>query len=236
MSVLVFDFASAASLDDPNLIRNAFALRKEQFHQRDNYETPEWQGMEFDQYDCLAATYFVRRGENGTILGFARLVPTRFHNYDHSMLKDNWSELINAEIPSGENIYEGSRFVISPHLSANPELRTRVIDELVLGIMEYCLAAKVKHVIGVMYPKVWQNVFVNRGWDVKMLCDAVSVGGENEGKTHVITAGIKEVSFEMLKRIRERTGIHEPVLEVAPNMILGSQQWSSYEERKVAKG
>jgi hypothetical protein len=56
---------------------------------------------------------------------------------------------------------KASRICVSKHLSR--EERTRVKNELVLSFLEFGLLNDIREMVGIMPPKLWQNVFVNAG-------------------------------------------------------------------------
>lgn len=189
-------------LFDGNPIYEQHKLRYESIIKRQGWDVPTVDGMEYDSYDNPAAYYLVRRNRDNEAVGVSRLYPT-----DRSyMLQDAFSHLVTKiEMPREEAVWEGSRFCVARHLS--PDERQRIIQEIVVGYLEFGLARGIRSIVGVMYPVYWRNIFIRSGWDVEWMGD---VHKSDEG--HKIIAGELKISAEVLARVRKTTGIYEDVL------------------------
>jgi len=184
----------------PQLLR----LRYKQFKERQAYDVPVFEDMEYDQYDTPATTYLVRLDDDGQLVGTSRLVPTT----NPYMLKDLWPDMVDGDLPCSPAVWEGTRICIDKGLA--PELRDRVKWEIVLGYLEFGLANGIERYIGVMQNLIWSRVFMQSGWGAEFL-------GAERMIDHIRTrAGQVLVSEEALARVRARTGIAEPVLATAP--------------------
>lgn len=183
-----------------------FYLRYDLLVDGQYWDLSRYQGMEYDQYDTPATTYLVSLDKNGRVCGSVRAVPTD-RPY---MIKDIWPELIaNRPMPQSLSVWEASRFCVSKHLSR--EERTRVKNELVLSFLEFGLLNDIREMVGIMPPKLWQSVFVNAGWGIDIL------GPEKDlGKDGIIVAGGMPISLSILETVREKTGIGQSVLRLAP--------------------
>jgi acyl homoserine lactone synthase len=92
-------------------------------------------------------------------------------------------------------------------------MRKRIVQEIVAGYLEFGLNQGITHIVGVMYPAYWRNIFVSNGWDVEWLGD---VSKSDEG--HKIVAGSLTVSEAILQKVRAKTGIYENVLSYGEEM------------------
>ena len=215
MSVNVFSFASAPSSGDPEIVSRFFKFREKVFNQAQNYQMPSFEGMEHDELDTIGATYFARYGTHGAILGVSRLTPTKYQNYEQSMIANAIGKTVDGKVPHGERILEWSRLGVAPELSANPELRRTVVDEIVLSVLEVALAREAESMIAIMPPGFWNSVFVKRGWAVEPLGTGHQVYGPDPSRDFV-TACQMPVSREILQNVRRVTGIAGPVTDYVP--------------------
>jgi acyl homoserine lactone synthase len=194
---------STNHLFEGNPIYEMHRLRYQSIIKRQNWDVPVIKDMEYDAYDNPAAYYLIKRDEFGQAIGCSRLYPTD-RPY---MLKDAFAYLVSKiDMPQSSDVWEGSRFCVAQHLL--PEQRKVIIQEMVVGYLEFAQRYNIKSIIGVMYPIYWNNIFIKVGWNVEWLGD---IHKSSEG--HKIIAGDLKVSNETLKIIREKTGIHYSVLD-----------------------
>ncbi|MAS36094.1 MAG: autoinducer synthase [Anaerolineaceae bacterium] len=186
-----------------DILPSVHRLRHRAFIGRMSYDVPEWQDMEYDQYDNLSTVYLVWRDEHGVARGVTRLAPTD-RPY---MIRDLWPDCVHPEftLPSSPDIWEASRMCVDHHLPA--ELRRRIISELVCAYQEYCLEHRIRYMIGVMPPKIWQHTFGRSGWEIEYIGPETWLNGEE-----LIVIGKMNVSPDILKKIRLATGLRESVL------------------------
>lgn len=184
-----------------NPLADQHRLRYRSLIERQSWGVPSFNGMEYDQYDNPATVYFVWR-LNGVVRGVARLYPTT-RPY---MLKEVFRNLKTYEpLPSSPQVWEGSRFCIDKSLTSAQ--RKRVIQELVLAYLEYCISHKIDSVIGIMVPAYWKNIFIKNDCPVSWL------GGVAKAKDKKnIRPGKIIVDNDVLKNVREKTGIYEDII------------------------
>ena len=191
-----------------NPICEQHRLRYECIVQRQSWNVPTIRNMEYDQYDNPAAHYFVWRDSMGKARGSSRLYPTD-RPY---MLQEVFPHLVTKiPLPKSAQIWEGSRFCVDARLP--PEMRRRIIQELIIGYLEFALDNGVTHIVGVMCPAYCRNIFVRNGWDVQYLGEACR---SEEG--HKIIAGSLAISKTVLRNVRETTGIYKSVLNYGEDM------------------
>lgn len=186
-----------------NPICDQHRLRFSSIIERQGWQVPSVRSMEYDTYDNPAAYYLVKRDPSGRALASSRLYPTD-RPY---MLQEVFPHLVTkTEMPSDPTVWEGSRFCVDAALE--PEQRKRIIQEIVIGYLEFALSQDIQSIIGVMYPVYWKNIFIKSGWDVAWLGE---VQKSEEG--YKIIAGDLKVSQEVLQNVRNVTGIHHSVLD-----------------------
>ena len=194
-----FDYATAHLFGDA--LASQFRLRHRVFIDRTNYQVPTWREMEYDQYDTPAATYLVWRDDDGIARGVARLSPTD-RPY---MLNDVWPEMVSTiPLPSSPAIWEGTRFGVDKDLP--PEMRKRIVAELVAGYMEFSLQAGVRGIIGVMPTLILRAVFSSNGWPVQCLGEPQVLGGDK------CVAAMLNITPEIAARVRAKTGFGPEIL------------------------
>ena len=144
-----------------NPLASMFELRYRAVIERQEWDVPNWQNMEYDEFDNPSTTYFVWRDEHDVVRGCARLCPTD-RPY---MLKKAFSHLVTdgTLLENDMTIWEGSRLCVDKDLPA--PLRKRIIFELSVAYMEYATANGIRKIIGVMLPVYWRSVYIASGWD-----------------------------------------------------------------------
>ena len=123
------------------LFANMFRARHRTFIGRNNWELPEADGMEFDQYDTPASRW-VAVHEFGQVLAGVRLTPTTarcgIYSYmirdaQRGLLDSLPQDLLNEEAPVAPHIWESSRVFVSDAVPSKLRLRVQIalIDEMV---------------------------------------------------------------------------------------------------------
>lgn len=198
------DFVNLSNLHrfNNNPILAQHKLRYESITQRQGWDVPNYDGLEFDTYDNPATKYLVYRDNHGVALGSSRLYPTTLPY----MLETTFSHFVtDIPMPKSEVVWEGSRFCVSKNLPAAE--RKKIINYIVLGYLEAGLQAGVEAIVGLMYPAYWRGIFSQAGWPVEFIGDAMKL---DDG--HVARAALLPVKNEILIKVRETTGISETVL------------------------
>ncbi len=186
-----------------NPIASMFQLRFRAVIERQEWDVPTWQNMEYDEFDNPATTYFVWRDQDDAVRGCARLYPTD-RPY---MLKKAFSFLVTDGTPPENDmtVWEGSRLCVDKELPA--PLRKRIIHELSVAYMEYAMSNGIRKIIGVMLPVYWRSVYIASGWDPFWYGNVTELPtGER------VRAGGLPVSEEIMQKVRRTTGIAETVL------------------------
>ena len=128
------------------------------------------------------------------------------------MLQEIFPQLVSKiSMPKSYRVWEGSRFCVDSSLQ--PEMRKRIMQEIIVGYLEFGLDQGVSNFVGVMYPAYWRNIFISNGWDVEFLGEPYR---SDEG--HKIIAGSGTVSRAVPKKVRDKTGIRQTVLNYGEEM------------------
>lgn len=187
-----------------DVLPSIYRLRYRGFKQRQNYDVPEYRGMEYDAYDTPATTYLAWRDDNQIVRGCARLFPTS-RPY---MIEDLWPDLINSiDKPKCESVWEASRLCIDKDLPT--VVRRRIQGEILCALQEFGAQNGIEWMIGVMTPLIWRAVFINSGWPIDFL------GSKYLGEKEQISAGRMNISKSILSDLRKTFDIKESVLERA---------------------
>lgn len=150
-----------------DVLDKMFQLRYRVFKERLDWEVQTRNGRERDAFDDLGPIYIINIADDGRVVATWRLLPTT----GPYMLKDIFPALMDGEdCPVDPDIWECSRFAVDPgDYRDNAVSINRYTSELVIGILEYCQAARIKDVVAVydiriarMFPRIgagpsWQK-------------------------------------------------------------------------------
>jgi acyl homoserine lactone synthase len=144
------------------LFVNLLKARRKSFIVRHNWDLPEAEGMEFDQYDTPASRWIaVHEGEQ--VLAGIRLTPTTarvgmytymIRDAQRGMLEGIPSDLLYFEAPVDPKIWESSRVFVSPEVPAN--LRTKVHTDLMCEMIRVAQELGATKILGLV-PAVWSR-------------------------------------------------------------------------------
>jgi acyl homoserine lactone synthase len=180
-----------------------FRLRYQVFIEREGYDVPSYNRMEFDQFDNPAAHYLLRRDELGRPDGVARLIPTT----ERYMVKELWPDLVEGrELPSSPDVWELTRVGVRPGLDT--AARREVHRDLLSGFFEFGLAVGIRAYILVTHMRIIREHFANRGHSIEVLG-----GPKRLGRVPVCAARL-DVSHESLARLRRDYGVTQPALRL----------------------
>ncbi len=161
------------------LLVSFMRARKETFIERLNWQLPETDGMEYDQYDTPACRWVVIH-EFGEVAGGVRLVPTTarcgvytymLRDAQRGLLQEIPKDVLFFEAPVSPTICEASRLFISPQVPAH---RRGVVQAVLMeGLSLAATDMGASQVIGIV-PAVWSR------WLRRLDLDAVPVGPKFE--------------------------------------------------------
>ncbi len=126
------------------LFANMLRARRETFIVRNQWDLPEANGMEYDQYDTPASRWIVVHDETGQVLASNRLTPTTtkcgIYSYmirdaQRGLLDTIPSELLYEEAPVADDIWESSRLFVAHDVPASMrrKVHARLIKEIAVS-------------------------------------------------------------------------------------------------------
>jgi acyl homoserine lactone synthase len=190
----------------PSLFVGQFRLRHQQFIARQNYAVKTIEGLEFDEYDTLAASYLVYSEDGKTVLGCSRLTPIAYG----CMLRDHFPDMVDDHsLFETENVWEGTRFCIDNNLPA--EKRQTILKLISVAYLEYALHHNIPKIIGLMPTLILRTVFERNGIELQHLGPIRQVGDHAR-----IRAAAIEVSSEQYVRACQKTGLESPLGLLSP--------------------
>jgi len=154
MQVTTLSFANLHNHGE--LFANVFRARRKSFIERNHWDLPEANGMEFDQYDTPASRWVVVH-ELGRVLAGVRLTPTtaRCGIYSY-MIRDAQLGLLDSiprdllftDAPVAPHVWESSRVFVAGDVPA--ELRLRVQCALISEMVSSARALGATSLIGIV--------------------------------------------------------------------------------------
>lgn len=144
------------------LLVNLFKARRESFIGQNNWDLPEAEGMEYDQYDTPASRWIAVH-DHGEVLAGIRLTPTTakcgMYSYmirdaQKGMLDSIPSDLLFFEAPVDAQIWESSRVFVSKNVPA--KLRMKVQADLMAEMIAASRTLGATQILGLV-PAVWSR-------------------------------------------------------------------------------
>lgn len=176
-------------------------LRYRLFVERQGWEIPTYNNMEYDQFDTPAAVYLIWHDDQQQARAVTRLVSTE-RPY---MIQELWPELAGHEpLPSAPDVWEASRFGVDRDL--DPKVRNRALGELIVGCLEYGLLHDIKYYLCVMPVWILKGILMRSGVALDFLDKPVHMDG------HDIAAARITITPKVLAEARRRRKIFKPVL------------------------
>ena len=202
------DMIDAITFETAHLLGDAlpsmYRFRHRVFVERQKYDVPNHNGMEWDQFDTPVAVYLLWRDDERQVRGMFRLIPTTFPY----MIKEVWPQFVNGnEFPSQPDVWETSRFGIDRDLP--PLARERIFGELMCASLEYGLANGVREYVTLTAPTFFRSGIRNYGCAVEYL------GPRQKLEGFRVVVGKWGVSQDSLAMMRRYHGIDGPVLRIA---------------------
>lgn len=164
----------------PNLLR----ARRETFIVQNNWDLPEADGMEYDQYDTPASRWIAVH-DGGEVLAGIRLTPTTarcgIYSYmirdaQRGLLDSIPSNLLNFEAPIAPHIWESSRVFVSQKVPANK--RISVQADLMTEMIKTSRILGASEVLGLV-PAVWSRWIGRLGLDAEPAGPKMEIDGTN---------------------------------------------------------
>jgi N-acyl-L-homoserine lactone synthetase len=173
-------------------------------------------GIEYDHYDIPKTLHLAyvepasphaapdalpQHVSDATVLGCLRFLPTDGpYMIRDAIERGVWKhvELLQEGLPASADIYEASRIAVSPAV-ADPAMRKAIVDNLVYANVEIGVRLGVHKMLGIMYDRVWNAVYVKRGVPVRYISKPFHV---DDGQPIII--GEIDTSPAVLIELRRR--------------------------------
>ena len=166
------------------LFANLFRARKQSFIVQNNWDLPEANGMEYDQYDTPASRWIAVH-QFGEVLAGIRLTPTtaRCEIYTYmirdaqkGLLESIPQELLYSEAPIAPHIWESSRVFVSQNVPSN--MRMRVQANLMGEMISAARTLGATQILGLV-PAVWSRWIARLGLDAEAAGPQMDIDGTN---------------------------------------------------------
>ena len=172
-------------------MRAMFEARKRVFIDLLKWDIPALDGrFEVDQFDGGDAIYLILTDSERRHLASARLLPTT----QPGILNSLYQELCDGAVPSGERIFEITRFCLSPDLRAAGRKVCR--DTLVTALAQFALDEGIEAYTGVA-ELPWLRQIISFGWDCSLLGTPLTFGTSTLGALQI---NIRENTIACLER------------------------------------
>lgn len=182
-----------------------YKFRYRQFVLREKWDVPNYNGMEYDQFDTPAAVYLVWRDDRGAVRGLVRLLPTT----QPYMIESLWPELIpDTGAPRSNSVWENTRFAVDRDLP--PAVRKQVTVELIVASMEFALQQDVRSFLIVSPRAILERTLPRAGLQPEVQKSTLLPSG------HAVSSAYVNVSIDRLMAVRHKAGLQRPVLRNHP--------------------
>jgi N-acyl-L-homoserine lactone synthetase len=183
-----------------------FRLRARQFRDRLGWDVTVKDGWEYDRFDDMNPLYLVSKdAQTGHVAGCMRYLPTTGATMMR-VFDQFFDQPFDIESPL---VWEGSRFAIDPAIAKErftPRGLCLTTFELMAGAIEVALMAGVEHVVGIM-DRYALCIYRRTGNGPEIIASSDKL------QTGTIYIGRWDITEAALQSVRERSGIHESVLE-----------------------
>lgn len=183
-------------------------LRSRVFKDRLDWDVTCENGCEWDRFDMLDPIYIVANDESGRVAGTWRMLPTT----GPYMLRDVFPQLMDGlPPPASPRIWEGSRFAVDSSYDgskASLAALSRTTAEIFCAVVELSLTLGAEEVVTVYDARI-ARLLPRLGVVPTWRGSPVRIGNT------IAMAGRFDISRDVLAKIRERTGLVEPVLPMS---------------------
>src|ERR1700692_4778236 len=180
-----------------NNLHQMHRSRKTVFKDRLGWDVAVSGELEVDEYDALGPSYLLSIDRHGTLNGRVRLLPPT----GPTMLRTLFPPLVtNAAVPSGERVWEASRFAVSGNTSAAEAGLSQTTYDLLIGVLEFGLSKGISTIACVVDVRM-ERILRRAGWQLERLGPAQRIGNT------IAMAGQLEVSAQTLRQLEARAGL-----------------------------
>lgn len=187
-----------------DLVSSVRKLRKQVFHDTLAWQVPVVGEEEIDEYDALDPVYLVLTDPDcEKVFASMRLMPTTGPNLLHDVFHETIPDAANLCAPF---IWECTRFCVDEGLDRTREWRPNVhaASLLLLGLCEFGLRSGIT-MIAANFDPVMRRVYHRSG------CEVDIIGTTDAFGTRPVCCGTFEVSTRILRQMRNKLGIDQPI-------------------------
>ena len=136
-------------------------LRYRVFKERLDWDVRFSGDMEIDEFDALRPAYLIQRGNDNSVQGCVRLLPST----GPTMLRDTFPVLLNgATAPASPTIWESSRFALDLHRDSHATRGLAIATyELFAGMIEFGLSRQLTEIVTVTDARM-ERILRRAGW------------------------------------------------------------------------
>ncbi len=165
-----------------DLFVNLLKARRQSFIVQNNWDLPETEGMEYDQYDTPASRWIAVH-DHGQVLAGIRLTPTTakcgMYSYmirdaQKGMLEHIPTDLLDFEAPVDPHTWESSRVFILQ--SVPSKLRRQVQIDLMSEMIRTARTLGATRILGLV-PAVWSRWIARLGLDAEPAGPVMEIEG-----------------------------------------------------------
>jgi len=165
-----------------DLFVNLLKARRQSFIVQNNWDLPESEGMEYDQYDTPASRWIAVH-DHGQVLAGIRLTPTTakcgMYSYmirdaQKGMLEHIPTDLLDFEAPVDPHTWESSRVFILQ--SVPSKLRRQVQIDLMSEMIRTARTLGATRILGLV-PAVWSRWIARLGLDAEPAGPVMEIEG-----------------------------------------------------------
>lgn len=138
-------------------------LRHEIFVDRLGWDMTCHNGMEYDQFDTIAARYVVVVDDADRVRAVSRLVPTS----SPYMIETLWPDWLEGAPPNNPNVWEASRFGCCASLTT--QQRSEAIRLMLATIYNLSRSHRVENLLMVMPSFIFERIIRPCGYDVQYI-------------------------------------------------------------------
>lgn len=201
-------FSNRHSAEHFHILDQMFRQRHEVYVRERGWNLPLCNAThERDQFDNDDAIYLLALDDTETVLGGSRIVPTTKPH----LLKDVFPELASNGVPVGDDIYELTRFFVSPECRS-PRLTYWLTGVLACGLFEYCLENDIRQLSSVI-DLYLLNHMLSLGWSARPLGLPRNYA---QGEALAVLVDVTEDGLQICRQVRAVQG---RVLETPQNPL-----------------
>jgi len=133
-----------------NALVDFHRLRYRLYIEREGWDIPHFDNLEYDAFDTPAAVYLIKRHpETQEVMGGLRLIPTT----QPYLAEHVWPNIIQTRpIPKSPEVWEGTRMCAAPELSDKD--RRRTLLDVSVAFVEFLLDVGANRVVFEMPPRL----------------------------------------------------------------------------------